>query len=474
MQCHCCGQFLSKKFWTKGQWTSSRTYHDGYIGCRSCREAIAYENGFQSQAVASQAKQCLQFQDAEKLATCMDELCYHVALHAEATRLWDIFMEAWQMDVFRETRKDLSHYGALPTTLAWEPRHWTPDDAHSASGAGSWYFDAGNDVYAFTIEMLFPHASSTQHHNSTYLGDVVEAILGLCWKCRETTGLATILTRASKYVYGLKACLVLGSFDQQENRKALCRFIAEHSQFRREEQSAARDSGATTGTSGAYVSAAGRVELERSSSGGAGSTSDAALPIAWFEEFERHYLLGILQNLHLRTDASALPAICDEAYNMPADGLTEHESNIELDGAIEHVLRTTQARPRRKKTKQPDATVRGIATKRMENTKQPDATERGNEAKQHAAKKRGKESSTSNAEKRRRTIQMSNDEGRGKATKKHGARKREREIQVYDAEERGRASKKVRYRKARRSYAYAKLGEVLLSGLCELLDDDEE
>ena len=69
---------------------------------------------------------------------------------------------------------------------------------------------------------------------------------------------------------------------------------------------------------------------------------------------------------------------------------------------------------------------------------------------------------------------MSNDEGRGKATKKHGARKREREIQVYDAEERGRVSKKVRYRKARRSYAYAKLGEVLLSGLCELLDDDEE
>ena len=69
---------------------------------------------------------------------------------------------------------------------------------------------------------------------------------------------------------------------------------------------------------------------------------------------------------------------------------------------------------------------------------------------------------------------LSNDDGHRKATKKHGAKTREREIQVYDAEERGRASKKVRYRKARRSHAYAKLGVVLLSGSCELLDDDEE
>ena len=309
--------------------------------------------------MSSQDKQCLQFQIAQELASCMDELCFHVALHVQATSHWDAFMLAWQKDVLKVTRKDLSHYGALPTTFPWEPEHWTPllgdaksasavrewtsGDAKSASGARDWYFDAGNDVYALSIQMLFPNATTTQFYNVESLGDVLEAVLGVCWICRVTTSLATLLTRASKYLYGLKSCLALESFKYQENREKVRTFISEHSQFQREEQSAARGSGATTGTSGAYVSAVGCVEHERSSPGGAASTSGVALPTAWFEEFERDYLHGLLQTLQLRNGTSALLAMCDEAYNMPTDDVTEHVSNNALDGATEHVPTTTQA-----------------------------------------------------------------------------------------------------------------------------------
>ena len=283
----------------------------------------------------------------------MDELCHHVASHAEATFQWDAFMEAWERDVLRETRKDLSHYGALPSTLPWEPRLWTPGDADSASWktmneasrdansapeARDWYFDAGNDVYAFSIQLLFPHATSTKRHNSNYLGDVLEAILGLCWLCHDTTSLAMLLVRASKYVYGLKSWLALDSFDHSQNRQAVYRYIAEHSCFRTDgKKSAPRD---LDFTSHSHVHHAWTGEHERFPVVGTATSSDVALPAAWFEDFEREYLKELFQKLHLHTGAPALLAICDETYDVPADTTAEQSSHI--DDAAKRVMSMTE------------------------------------------------------------------------------------------------------------------------------------
>ena len=340
MECPCCGQERPKKFWTKGQWASYRAYCNGYIGCRSCREDTA--NGMQRHSY-------LQKHVAAGLASCLDELCHHVASHAEATFQWDAFMEAWERDVLRETRKDLSHYGALPSTLPWEPRLWTPGDADSASWktmkeasrdansapeARDWYFDAGNDVYAFSIQLLFPHATSTKRHNSNYLGDVLEAILGLCWLCHDTTSLAMLLVRASKYVYGLKSWLALDSFDHSQNRQAVYRYIAEHSCFRTDGKgSAPRD---LDFTSHSHVHHAWTGEHERFPVVGTATSSDVALPAAWFEDFEREYLKELFQKLHLHTGAPALLAICDETYDVPADTTAEQSSHI--DDAAKRVM----------------------------------------------------------------------------------------------------------------------------------------
>ena len=98
MECSCCGQVRSKRFWTRGQWASGRSVFNGYIGCYSCREAS--ENGYQSLP-------CLQHIVAVGLASCMDELLHHVSVHAEATSQWDAFMDAWRMNVLREKKKKL-------------------------------------------------------------------------------------------------------------------------------------------------------------------------------------------------------------------------------------------------------------------------------------------------------------------------------------------------------------------------------
>ena len=145
---------------------------------------------------------------------CLDELCYRVAQHTNVSSSWEAFIGDWQRDVLRPTRKDLSHCGAIPCTFAWEPKHWYESAPGGARAASEWRYDAGNDVYAFSIAVAFPGAPSAKQHNSEFLGDVLEGILGLCWVCGKTIGLAKILMLASKYIYGLKALLVLDSFDR--------------------------------------------------------------------------------------------------------------------------------------------------------------------------------------------------------------------------------------------------------------------
>ena len=182
----------------------------------------------------------------------------------------------------------MSYCGGLVVSYPWEPTHWREDAgaAGSASTEAIKFYDAGNDVYAFAIESLFPDASSTRHHNSGYLGDVVEAILGICWICKQTTGMAVLLALASKYVFALKTMLNLESLDQAHNKAALRRSVAKYSQLSRQREQQASPP----------VSEPSKV---------------VSLPADWFSEEEHNYLTQLLQNL--RTSEPSLVAICDEA-----------------------------------------------------------------------------------------------------------------------------------------------------------------
>ena len=280
----------------------------------------------------------------------MDELLHHVSVHAEATSQWDAFMDAWRMNVLREKKKKLSHYGALPTTLPWEPRHWTSGDAESTSsglgncvlgdaksapGVREWYFDAGNDVYAFCIQLVFPNAASTRRHNREYLGDVLEAILGLCWISQQSIKLAMLLQRASKLLYGLKAWLVLGSFDHHENRMAVYRFIAEHSQFGREAE------GATPGGAGCTSDAFERTaDHERCSFGGSRSTSDFALFSEWYEESDGQHLLDLLNKLHQHPDAFPLLGQSDQDRRIGGEEPADRDREVKTSKDTESLADT--------------------------------------------------------------------------------------------------------------------------------------
>ena len=205
-------------------------------------------------------------------------------------------MSQWESNVPRRTRKELSYYGALPVTFPWEPTHWVDPasgDADSAPGSNSGtsaankalkFFDAGNDVYAFAIQSLFPEAVSTSRYNSEYLGDVAEAVLGICWIRNQTASLATLLTHASKYVFALKTLLDLGTLDRSENRIALKDFVRANCQYKCQYQ--------------------GQLHT------GAEHKPEGVLANAWPDENERGYLSGLLQ--HPYTDAPPMPAICDE------------------------------------------------------------------------------------------------------------------------------------------------------------------
>ena len=122
MQCPYCGEYRAKKQWTKGQWAARSACVNGYVGCRSCLDAGPRENF----APGHSRGDCsdLRLQVAVGLATCLSELCYHLAQIPDASDRWDALVWDWGNDVLRQTRKDLSRYGALPCTFAWEPKHW--------------------------------------------------------------------------------------------------------------------------------------------------------------------------------------------------------------------------------------------------------------------------------------------------------------------------------------------------------------
>ena len=114
---------------------------------------------------------------------------------------------------------------------------------------------------------------------------------------RQTPGLVTLLARAIKYLYGLKCWLALESFDHQDNRDVVYRFIAEHSLFRTVtgEDRARPDGGAALDASAAAACLEGH---GRSTPGGVENVSGAVLPPARPEEHVRFLTAIVWRCLH--------------------------------------------------------------------------------------------------------------------------------------------------------------------------------
>ena len=218
---------------------------------------------------------------------------------------WDSFMWAWESELLRPTRKEMSHYGGLPVSYPWEPTHWTDvvtGDAQSASK----FYDAGNDVYAFAIHALFPNAESTSRYNSKYLGDVIEGVLGFCWVTRQSTSMGVLLAHASKYVFALKTLLSLESLDKTPDRQRLIEFVSTRSQRNPQQQHVA--------TSSSSTSPAAACSQQQH------ATPRVRLPKGWFNENERTYLTRLLQ--HLCPASPPLLSICDEVRQEHSDEAT--------------------------------------------------------------------------------------------------------------------------------------------------------
>ena len=297
MRCPFCNLSRSKSQWSQGQWTSRSQYSNGYIGCRSCRQAC-------SSGAYLSAWPVPLYNFAAGLATCLDEIARKVARHPATTYLWDRFMASWEDDVLRRTRKEMSHYGALPSTYPWEPKDWMEvvrgvgPDAHTTARH---FYDAPSDVYACSIALLFPGATSTGQHNSEYFGEVVEAILGMCWFFKQRVAITTLLARVSKYIYGLKALLDIGSLDEDLNRSILEDFIADHSLF--------------------Y-----EAQLDDEVDGDALCTPQFLVPPSFLDEREREYIQSLMQNLS--TAVPELTSICNE----PCGGVGDDDTEIFFGG----------------------------------------------------------------------------------------------------------------------------------------------
>ena len=214
-------------------------------------------------------------------------------------------MWSWESELLQATRKEMSHYGALPVSYPWEPTHWTDvvtGDAQSASK----FYDAGNDVYAFAIHALFPNAESTSRYNSKYLGDVIEGVLGFCWVTRQSTSMGVLLAHASKYVFALKTLLSLESLDKTPDRQRLIEFVSTRSQRNPQQQHVA--------TSSSSTSPAAACSQQQH------ATPRVRLPKGWFNENERTYLTRLLQ--HLCPASPPLLSICYEVRKEHGDEAT--------------------------------------------------------------------------------------------------------------------------------------------------------
>lgn len=321
MNCPFCQKLRYKREWTKSQWASECAHSNGYLGCRLCREA-------RSKADISSTLTPEMTVQAEGLATCLDELTQLVSQDFQATKHWDEFMYKWEADKLRATRKELSQYGGLRCTYPWEPKQWTATAPGSTLKTVS-YFNPQKDVYAYSIAHVFPSAESTARHNKEHLGDVVETLVGLCCFLHQNAGIVTLLTRASKYIYGLKMLLQLGSLHDSGSRRRLQEFVTRHSHFLHSTH--LRD------TSG-YAESAPKIRPQIDSS--------------LLQDREREYVETMLDGLYCC--GPRLLAICDEpcdesvgedAPGVCGEGADDAQEHDEISGDAEKRVSTICAGP---------------------------------------------------------------------------------------------------------------------------------
>jgi hypothetical protein len=149
MECHLCQTAQSRAQWAPSQWKNNDPSFDGLIGCKQCRELPPRLNGTVEAAVCT-IWRCIVFSGA-------------------AQQLLAAFIEEYMAKVPSRARKALSHLGAL-RSFPGSPKHWVDND-HSAT------FDPGNDVYFFSMKLLFPEADFMVDCNRETIGDVCEGLL---------------------------------------------------------------------------------------------------------------------------------------------------------------------------------------------------------------------------------------------------------------------------------------------------------
>ena len=124
-----------------------------------------------------------------------------------STELLD-FVEKW-MQLPAETRKDLSHHGAIRSQSEWHPRPWRDELLGDT-------FDPGNFVYGLALHFLVPQLRNRKKYdwNEETLGDIIESVLavglgghaiGICPGCtyEQVTSIALLLEQASRDLYSV-------------------------------------------------------------------------------------------------------------------------------------------------------------------------------------------------------------------------------------------------------------------------------
>ena len=87
-----------------------------------------------------------------------------------------IVFKAWMESLGRRYRKQVSWLGALRV----EHEHDVRVASHYSTEHKQHFLDPGNDIYARAFMLAFPSLSSYNWNPQT-LGDIFEAILGLCY-----------------------------------------------------------------------------------------------------------------------------------------------------------------------------------------------------------------------------------------------------------------------------------------------------
>ena len=149
-----CLQIRYKKEWRPSQWSSYDPYANEYIGCRDC-----HDSGCGS--------------TRESLNDLLSQL---LALRPPplGRQRFLSFVEVWVEGVPFQTRKDLSHFGALACRDKLDPVHWIDKNT------GKHYFDPTNDIYMLALQFVIgPTVVSWLNKRSA--GDVIESLLGICF-----------------------------------------------------------------------------------------------------------------------------------------------------------------------------------------------------------------------------------------------------------------------------------------------------